>query len=135
MDVKLFFHRGVFLLSVHIAIGLSNILPRRSSVSFISHKSHYHPGSVYKSLSVSFMMRCADYCTADLSCVSFNINKTSHQCNLLGEILEEGELLPDVNMDFYGKNFHLFLLLHFIVLVSCFKSLNLSQNRNHQYAM
>ena len=51
------------------------------------------------------MARCVEYCTADLACVSFNINKTSDgfECGLLGEIWEENELLPDENMDFWGK--------------------------------
>ena len=53
------------------------------------------------------MMECGELCTADLACVSFNLNKTGSddgfQCSLLGEIWEDGELLPDNNTQFYGK--------------------------------
>ena len=105
MDFLKSFTSWIFLLMHTLGLGLSNILLRRSSVLLVSHQAHYHPGPVFRSVTVTCMMECGELCTADLACVSFNLNKTAgsdtFQCDLLGEILEEGELKPDENVDFY----------------------------------
>ena len=85
-----------------ISIGLSVAL-QRSGIDLFQHKSSYHPGPVYKIYSGTDSLRCMKHCMMDLACVSFNFNRTSDQCSLLGEIWEEGELESDHDMDFYGK--------------------------------
>ena len=97
---------SALVLAYLMAVALCDTIPRRSSIFLVTHKNHYHPGPAYGSFSVTCMMECGELCTADLACVSFNLNKTGSgdfQCNLLGEIWEEGKLLPEENMDFYGR--------------------------------
>ena len=92
------------LLVYLMTTGLCDAL-QRSSQLFNIHRNLYHPGPVHKSYTVTDRVFCMSHCIVDLACVSFNLNKTSHglRCNLLGEIWQEGELMPDQTTDFYGK--------------------------------
>ena len=93
----------VLLLSYFMPYVFSDGL-QRSSVNLVLHKSHYHSGPVYKSFPVNVMLECGELCFPDLSCMSFNLIRTSGglRCDLLGEILTDGELIADTNADFYG---------------------------------
>ena len=93
------------LLVYFMGAGLCDAL-QRTSLLFKMHKAHYHPGPVIRSFQgTRDIPYCMKKCTKDLACVSFNLNKTSHglQCNLQGEIQQEGELIPDQTTDFYGE--------------------------------
>ena len=77
----------------------------RQSVSLVIHKDQQHTGTEYKTFHVNVKQECGEKCIADLSCLSFNLYNTSDglQCSLMGEILEDGELIDKQNTDFYGK--------------------------------
>ena len=91
----------IFLLTC-IVVGMSDALYRNSGFLF-QHADFFHPGPVYKNITVTTPMRCFQHCMRDLACVSINFNRTSHQCILLGEIWEDGDLMEDPNTDFYGN--------------------------------
>ena len=107
------------LLVYIMATGLCDAL-QRSSLWFNIHKNYFHPGEIYRSYTVKGTAQCVQHCMVDLACMSFNLNKTSHglQCNLLGEIWQEGELIPDQATDFYGKEKSVYKTLCFKILYS-----------------
>ena len=92
----------VLLLTYIIVVAMSDALHRNSGF-LLKHTGFYHIGPVYKKITVISRVRCMAHCMRDLACVSVNFNRTSSQCTLLGEIREDGELIPDTNNDFYGK--------------------------------
>ena len=94
---------NAFLLTFIItAIGMSDSL-QRNSFYLLKNGGLYHPGPVFKSFTDTKRQRCVEHCMKDLACVSFNFNRTSDQCILLGEIWEDGELKSDPHMDFFGE--------------------------------
>ena len=92
----------VLLLTYIIVVANSDVL-QRTSVDLFERKGFYHPGPVYKKISPSKPLRCMKRCMMDLACVSFNFNRTSNECTMLGEIWQDGELIADQDTDFYGK--------------------------------
>ena len=72
------------------------------------HKGIYHPGPVIREIDDESPMSCATLCLNDISCISFNVNKTATgggglKCSLLGEIAGPGELVEDENSNFYSE--------------------------------
>ena len=92
----------LLLLTYIIVVGKSDAL-HRTKFHLFQHPGLFHPGPVYKKFTAQKYLGCIRHCKMDLACVSVNFNRTSSQCTLLGEIREDGELMPDTNTDFYGK--------------------------------
>ena len=92
----------VEMLMYIIVIGLTDAL-QRTSIELFQHTGVYHTGAVMRYRTEANILGCMRHCSLDLACVSFNYNKQSHQCQLMGNILQAGELEADANMDFYGK--------------------------------
>ena len=102
-------HYYILLLTYIIAIGICNAL-QRDRIALYQHSGYYHPGPVYKSVTIPDhtdlkSLWCMKQCVLDLACVSINFNRTSDECSLLGEIWEDGELMPHTNTDFFGKSY------------------------------
>ena len=95
----------VLLLTYIIVVGMCDAL-HSNSIHLLQHVGLYHPGPVYKKVTVQKAVGCMRLCKMDLACVSVNFNRTSHQCTLLGEIWQDGEMIADTNMDFYGKTYY-----------------------------